>query len=267
QVAVHAIGDAAIEQALRAWERVYGSLDSRGRRHFRARRHRIEHFELPGHRQVERAAALGLAISVQPAFDAEWGHPGQLYEMRLGPDRAARMNPFWTLLGRGLEVGAGSDSPVTPLDPMYGLWSLENHHDAGQRMSREEAIRLFTIGSAPLATSSTSWSSAPNPSSMKRLWSRARLVTARDWSWSESASASARDARNVSPPDRVRTGRRSSPFWPSSTKNSSSSNASRYRFWDRNRSRSEPAAANSSRASPWRKSISRSALSSAASAW
>ena len=151
QVAVHAIGDAAIEQALRVWERVYRTLDSRQRRHFRARRHRIEHFELPGHDQVERAAALGLAISVQPAFDAEWGHPGALYEIRLGAERAARMNPFWTLLGRGLEVGAGSDSPVTPLDPMYGLWSLENHHAAGQRMSREEAIRLFTIGSARLA--------------------------------------------------------------------------------------------------------------------
>jgi predicted amidohydrolase YtcJ len=151
QVAVHAIGDQAIEQALRVWERVYRTLDSRQRRHFRARRHRIEHFELPANDQIERAAALGLAISVQPGFDAEWGHPGQLYERRLGPDRAAGMNPFWTLLGRGLEVGAGSDSPVTPLDPMYGLWSLENHHDAGQRMSREEAIRLFTIGSARLA--------------------------------------------------------------------------------------------------------------------
>jgi predicted amidohydrolase YtcJ len=151
QVAVHAIGDSAIEQALRVWERVYRTLDSRQRRHFRARRHRIEHFELPREDQIERAAALGLAISVQPAFDAEWGHPGQLYEQRLGHERAAGMNPFWTLLGRGLEVGAGSDSPVTPLDPMYGLWALENHHDPGQRMSREEAIRLFTIGSARLA--------------------------------------------------------------------------------------------------------------------
>jgi predicted amidohydrolase YtcJ len=151
QVAVHAIGDQAIEQAVRVWERVYRTLDSRQRRHFRARRHRIEHFELPANDQIERAAALGLAISVQPGFDAEWGHAGQLYERRLGPERAAGMNPFWTLLGRGLEVGAGSDSPVTPLDPMYGVWSLENHHDAGQRMSREEAIRLFTIGSARLA--------------------------------------------------------------------------------------------------------------------
>ena len=151
QVACHAIGDAAIEQAVRVWERVYRTLDSRRRRHFRARRNRIEHFELPSSNQVERAAALGLAISVQPAFDAEWGHPGGMYETRLGAERAARMNPFSTLLGRGVELGAGSDSPITPLDPMYGVWAFETHHDPSQRMSRDEAIRLFTIGSARLA--------------------------------------------------------------------------------------------------------------------
>jgi predicted amidohydrolase YtcJ len=151
QAAVHAIGDSAIEQALRVWERVYRTLDSRQRRHFRARRHRIEHFELPSEEQIERAAALGLAISVQPAFDAEWGHPGGLYEQRLGTSRAGRMNPFSTLMMRGLEVGAGSDSPITPLDPMYGLWALETHHDPSQRLSREEGVRLFTVGSARLA--------------------------------------------------------------------------------------------------------------------
>ncbi len=151
QVAVHAIGDAAIEQALRVWERVYRTLDSRQRRHFRARRHRVEHFEIPSSNQIERAAALGLAISVQPAFDAAWGHPGGLYEQRLGEDRAVRMNPFATLLDRGLEVGGGSDSPITALDPMHGLWALENHHDPSQRLSREDGIRLFTMGSARLA--------------------------------------------------------------------------------------------------------------------
>jgi len=151
QVGVHAIGDAAIEQALRVWERVYRTLDSRQRRHFRARRHRVEHFELVSSNQIERAAALGLAISVQPAFDSEWGHPGALYEQRLGRERALGMNPFGTLLGRGLEVGAGSDSPVTSLDPMEGLWALETHHDPSQRMTREAAVRLFTRGSARLA--------------------------------------------------------------------------------------------------------------------
>jgi predicted amidohydrolase YtcJ len=151
QVAVHAIGDGAIEEALRAWERVYGALDSRGRRHFRARRHRVEHFEMPTQGQVERAAMLGLAISVQPAFDAEWGHTGAMYERRLGEERARAMNPFRTLMARGMAVGAGSDSPVTPLDPMAGIGSLERHHHPAERLSRDEAVRLFTFGSALVA--------------------------------------------------------------------------------------------------------------------
>ena len=116
QVGVHAIGDAAIEQVLRVWERVYQALDSRERRHFRARRHRIEHFEMASMSQVERAAMLGLAVSVQPAFDLCWGGPDELYERRLGVQRSAPMNPFRSMLGRGVEVGAGSDTPVTPLN-------------------------------------------------------------------------------------------------------------------------------------------------------
>ena len=151
QVAVHAIGDVAIDQALGAWERVYGGLDSRGRRHFRARRNRIEHFEMPSMAHVERAAVLGLGISVQPSFDLEWGHRGALYEQRLGAGRALAMNPFAELVSRGLVVGAGSDTPITELDPMIGLWALESHHDRSQRMTRDEAIRLWTIGSATLA--------------------------------------------------------------------------------------------------------------------
>jgi predicted amidohydrolase YtcJ len=148
QVGLHAIGDAAIDQALRAWERVYGALDSRGKRHFRARRHRLEHFEMSSLAQVERAAALGLAISIQPSFDTLWGHKDGMYEQRLGRERAWGMNAFATMLARGLELGAGSDSPVTPLDPMETVWALENHHDPTQRLGREAAVRLHTLGAA-----------------------------------------------------------------------------------------------------------------------
>ncbi len=151
QVGVHAIGDAAIEQVIATWEHVYQALDSRGRRHFRARRHRVEHFEMPSPAQVERAAMLGLAISVQPAFDAVWGQPGGLYEQGLGPERAGSMNPFRDIVERGMEVGAGSDSPITELDPLGAVAAFESHHDPAQRLSREEAIRVATIGSARLA--------------------------------------------------------------------------------------------------------------------
>ncbi|MGZ5213469.1 MAG: amidohydrolase [Actinomycetota bacterium] len=148
QVGVHAIGDRAIEQVLTVWERVYAALDSRERRHFRARRHRVEHFEMASTSQIERTAMLGLAVSVQPTFDRYWGQPGGLYDAGLGWDRATAMNPFRTMIDRGIEVGAGSDTPITPFDPMLSITACETHHDAAQRLSRFEAVRLHTSGGA-----------------------------------------------------------------------------------------------------------------------
>jgi predicted amidohydrolase YtcJ len=150
QVGIHAIGDRAIEQVLATWERVYLALDSRERRHFRARRHRVEHFELPSADQIERAAILGLAVSVQPAFDRVWGQGEGLYEERLGSARAMAANPIRTMLERGIEIGIGSDAPVTPLDPMLAIASLEQHHEPAQRLGRLEALKLHRKGSARL---------------------------------------------------------------------------------------------------------------------
>jgi predicted amidohydrolase YtcJ len=150
QAGVHALGDRAIEQAIAAWESIARTLDSRERRHLRARRHRIEHFELPTRAQIERAAMLGIAVSAQPTFDLAWGHEGGLYEQRLG-GRAWGMNPFRTLTQRGLLVGVGSDAPVVPMDPWLSVHALEHHHDPMERMRRLEALRLHTAGSARLA--------------------------------------------------------------------------------------------------------------------
>jgi predicted amidohydrolase YtcJ len=149
QVGIHAIGDRAIELVLTAWERVYQALDSRERRHFRARRHRVEHFEMPTSAHVERAAMLGLAVSVQPTFDRLWGFPGSLYETALGA-RAETMNPFRSMLERGVVLGAGSDAPVTPLDPWLTVTAMETHHHPAQRLSRAEAVQVHTAGSARL---------------------------------------------------------------------------------------------------------------------
>jgi predicted amidohydrolase YtcJ len=151
QVGMHAIGDRAIEQVIVAWEHIYQRLDSRERRHFRARRHRIEHFEMPTIEQVERAAMLGLAVSMQPTFDLTWGHSGGLYEQAVGPERAASMNPIQLLLDRGVVLGVGSDSPVVPMDPWLTIHALETHHDPSQRLGRVAAIRAHTAGSARLA--------------------------------------------------------------------------------------------------------------------
>jgi len=155
QLCIHAIGDRAIEQVLSTWERVYAALDSRERRHFRARRHRIEHFELPSADPRERAAMLGLAVSVQPTFDRLWGQGGGMYEERLGPARAMAAHPIRTMLERGIEVGVGSDSPIAPLDPMLAIAALEEHHEPAQRLTRLEALKLHRVGSARLGHQET----------------------------------------------------------------------------------------------------------------
>ena len=88
---------------------------------------------------------------MQPVFDRAWGAPGGLYDSALGWHRAGPMNPFRTMLERGIEVGAGSDAPVTPIGPLEAIAAMQGHHEPTQRLSRWEAIRLHTIGSARLA--------------------------------------------------------------------------------------------------------------------
>jgi len=148
QVGVHAIGDAAIEQAITTWEKVAAveGFDA-----VRMLGHRIEHFECASDDHIRRAAALGLRASVQPAFDLYWGGEDGLYTRRIGWERAGQMNRFASMLNGGLLVGAGSDSTVTPMDPFLQLKALRAHHVDDEQLGRIEALRLHTTGARALA--------------------------------------------------------------------------------------------------------------------
>jgi predicted amidohydrolase YtcJ len=148
QVAVHAIGDLAIGQALRCARRAARTV---GRTALAACRHRIEHAELLGSDGADRIAELGLAVSVQPAFDAAWGGPGGMYVQRLGPRRAKSMNPFADLWARGVPMAGGSDANVTPLDPWNGVAAAVHHNRSPQRLGLPVALELFTLGGRVLA--------------------------------------------------------------------------------------------------------------------
>lgn len=148
QVGVHAIGDAAIEQAIATWERVARDV---GVEEIRRKGHRIEHFECATDDHIQRAARLGLRASVQPAFDRSWGGPEGLYAERMGKERAANMNRFASMLEAGLMLGAGSDSTVTPLDPFLQMASLRSHHVEEESVSRMMALKLHTLGARAMA--------------------------------------------------------------------------------------------------------------------
>jgi len=148
QVGVHAIGDLAIGQALRCARRAVHVM---GRAAFAACRHRIEHVELLGSDGADRMAELGLAASVQPAFDAAWGGMNGMYARRLGQRRAKSMNPFGDLWRRGVPMAGSSDSHVTPLDPWHGVAAAVHHHRRQQRLGLPVALELFTLGGRVLA--------------------------------------------------------------------------------------------------------------------
>jgi len=142
QVCTHAIGDAAIDEVLDALE----ALAATGRRH------RIEHAMLLDDASITRIAAIGAIASVQPEF-VPWA--GDTYVARLGPERAARMNRYASLLAAGIPVAFGSDRPVVPGAPLDGIRAALRHAGpSGRRLapgespSPAEALHAYTAGAA-----------------------------------------------------------------------------------------------------------------------
>ncbi len=146
QISFHAIGDAAIEETLSAYEAVISRWPRPNHRH------RIEHFGVPRPDQIKRAAQLGLALAVQPAFVYQ---KGPTYITRLGENRFARSYPLRDLLTAGLLLGGGSDSLVSPLDPLFGIRAAVQAPRPAQRLNIKEAIELYTINAAALAFEET----------------------------------------------------------------------------------------------------------------
>jgi predicted amidohydrolase YtcJ len=144
QVALHAIGDAAFDRAVRAFDRALTAFPRDDHRHT------IIHACLPTERGLERAAALGLRISAQPAF-SDWPlEPASYLESILG-ERAARLNPLNSMRKLGIELAGGSDAPCTLPDPIAGIHAACNHPDGTESLCVMDAIRIFTMGPAKLS--------------------------------------------------------------------------------------------------------------------
>ncbi len=142
QAGFHVIGDRAVDAVVAGFRT---AADRLGEQRVRDGRHRLEHLEMVTTAQLEELAALGVAASVQPVFDAWWGAAGGLYENRLG-SRGRGMNPFRSMHEVGMTTAFGSDSPVTPLDPWAAVRAAVHHHDDAQRLDARTAIDAHTVG-------------------------------------------------------------------------------------------------------------------------
>ncbi|NDV89155.1 amidohydrolase family protein [Aurantimonas aggregata] len=143
QLAIHAIGDAAIEQVLSGMERAASPAHP-----IEGRRHRIEHcgFLTPGQRA--RMIAAGIEPVPQPVFIYEFG---DLYIECVGEDRAFASYPMRTWLAEGQHPAASSDAPVSTTDPFKNLFTMVTRKtnrgtviNADEAVTLEQAIHAYT---------------------------------------------------------------------------------------------------------------------------
>jgi hypothetical protein len=140
---VHAIGDGAIDQCMRTWERVLGGRPSpRGVRHF------IEHFEMATDEHIEACSRMNIYVSMQPQFDAAWANEGGMYDERLGTERSHRMNRLADITQSGAVLCGGTDSPVCVLEPLAAMQACLDHHQESQRLDAHAALAAFTVNAA-----------------------------------------------------------------------------------------------------------------------
>lgn len=149
QVNIHAIGDRANSTILD----YYGTLDAANGP--RDRRFRIEHAQHLRQADIKRFGSEKVVASMQPFHvidDGRWAWK------RLDEKRIKGTYAFRTLLDTGGVLAFGSDSPVAPLNPLYGVYAavtrrtLDDKNPNGwvpeQKITVLETVRAFTWGSA-----------------------------------------------------------------------------------------------------------------------
>ena len=140
---IHALGDAAVDQALQA----LASLSAQ------PERSQLIHVQQAQEEQLDALAKLNVTLTFQVAHNYYFGdfHREQIY----GPERTARLNPARSALDRGFSVSIHHDSPVHPIDQFTLIWAAVNRLTRSgqvigpeQRMTVLEALQASTINAA-----------------------------------------------------------------------------------------------------------------------
>jgi predicted amidohydrolase YtcJ len=141
QIEMHAIGDAAFDQAVSAIAAALADFPREDHRHT------IIHACLPTMRGLEICAKHGIRIAVQPGFLQWEQEPLEYIESILGR-RAFAISPLRTMVDMDIELSGGSDAPCTVPNPIEGIWAACNHYVPGQSLSIQEALNIYTRNAA-----------------------------------------------------------------------------------------------------------------------
>ena len=148
QIAVHAIGDGALEMCLDAFEVAQAASPG-------VLRHLVVHAQIADDRQLERMKNLRVGAAVQPCFAPS---DREMAAGRLGREWASRSYRWRTMLKKGIALAGGSDAPIESLRPLDGIHAAVTRQDQSgapeggwvpeERLTVAEAFSLYTWGNA-----------------------------------------------------------------------------------------------------------------------
>lgn len=144
---LHATYDETITRALNIYEQVNKEVPFKGLNWF------IDHAETISDKNIERVKKLGGGIAIQHRMAFQ----GEYFQNRYGKAQTLRTPPIRRMLELGVPVGAGTDATrVASYNPWVSLYWLvagktvggTRIYDDKNRLTREEALRLWTVGSS-----------------------------------------------------------------------------------------------------------------------
>jgi predicted amidohydrolase YtcJ len=144
-LAIHAIGDRANREVLDLFEALRALEGPRGIPP-EARRHRIEHAQLVHPADIPRFGALGIVASMQPIHAVSDRPMAERY----WGSRCATAYAWRSLKAAGARLAFGSDAPVEPPNPWWGLHAavVRDGWHPEQALPLAEALEAYTVGPA-----------------------------------------------------------------------------------------------------------------------
>ncbi|MFT5706866.1 MAG: putative amidohydrolase YtcJ [Oceanospirillaceae bacterium] len=147
QLHIHVNGDQAIELVLDILEEVLAEYPRADHRHT------LQHCQLASEAQFRRIAKLGLCVNLFSNHLYYWAD--QHCALTVGPSRVKRMNAAGSALQHNVPLAIHSDTPVTPLNPLFSAWCAVNRisrsgkvYGKEQKISVLQALHALTLGAA-----------------------------------------------------------------------------------------------------------------------
>ena len=158
QMTAHCQGDAAVTTLVDAYQRVNDEDFP-----VAEKRPNVTHSSFMTQEVIDRMKTLGVTADLQPAW---LERDGSTLKGQFGDERLAYFHPYKSLFDAGVVIGGGSDHmqkigemrSINPYDPFWGMWVamtrqprwMDEPLHSEQSLSREQAIRFYTINNAYL---------------------------------------------------------------------------------------------------------------------